>query len=688
MLEVLKLTNFRQHRDLTVNFTAGLNVIRGANEAGKSTIMEAIAYVLYGARSLANSLEETVTWGEQDSTLRVELTFSFDGVPGWVRRGKSGASLKYGATTAEGQSEVTRFFERLFKVDAKMASNLQIASQNKVRGALEGGSAVALIESLADFSLLETLVDKITTHRPSGNTNLVLTRLNTLKAAQGAEIPPEPDAGPVEAVKGHLRTLEGSLEGSKGMEAAYAALVPAARERIAQARLRASQAEAARRRVELIQAELAKSLPAVTGNAEVIAGWREAAQKEANRLSLLKVYRTQEPKLEDVWGGTREAFLAELEGTKALHATLQADIQLARDRITQQRAMRINEKSCAFCKKSLEDVPEVASVNASVDAALETAQAELAALANRLGEATATLAALQAIQLADAKYPGLFPLSHWTHSEDRVPPRVTWIGEPPSTEADDTDYYGLIKQAEASAKELANAEGRRAALQAELLQVQATADQNVQSTIEDEATIADWEVRKQGVQNLTLEVNKCKGELALAEQAYQHALVLRKQAMDAAAAAAKEIAAVTQELEDMGFYNELVKKIRAARPAVANKLWALVMAAVSHYTTQGRGQPSVVTRDDGGFKINGKAATGGNYSGSAQDVLGLAIRLALVKTFLPGSPFMIMDEIAAACDDSRELDLLGMVLAADIPQVLLVTHSNAAESFATNLVQI
>jgi recombinational DNA repair ATPase RecF len=111
-----------------------------------------------------------------------------------------------------------------------------------------------------------------------------------------------------------------------------------------------------------------------------------------------------------------------------------------------------------------------------------------------------------------------------------------------------------------------------------------------------------------------------------------------------------------------------------------------VLSAVSHYTTLGRGQPSTVTRDKNGFRINGKAVAA--YSGSAQDVLGMAVRLALIKTFLPSTPFMVMDEIAAACDDNRELDMLGMVIAADIPQVLLVTHSSMAESFANQLVQL
>jgi ABC-type transport system involved in cytochrome bd biosynthesis fused ATPase/permease subunit len=75
-------------------------------------------------------------------------------------------------------------------------------------------------------------------------------------------------------------------------------------------------------------------------------------------------------------------------------------------------------------------------------------------------------------------------------------------------------------------------------------------------------------------------------------------------------------------------------------------------------------------------------------SGSTLDALGLAIRIALTKTFLPNSRFMVLDEPAAACDDSREANMLGLVAACDFDQVLLVTHSTLADSFAAQVVNL
>ena len=51
MIKTLTLTNFRRHENLTVDFTHGLSVLRGVNEAGKTSITEAISYALFGARA-------------------------------------------------------------------------------------------------------------------------------------------------------------------------------------------------------------------------------------------------------------------------------------------------------------------------------------------------------------------------------------------------------------------------------------------------------------------------------------------------------------------------------------------------------------------------------------------------------------------------------------------------------------
>ena len=71
MLERLDLTNFRTHRNLSVSFTPGVNVIAGPNNAGKTTILRAIRHQCFHYKA---SRERTITAGEKDGS--VVLTFN------------------------------------------------------------------------------------------------------------------------------------------------------------------------------------------------------------------------------------------------------------------------------------------------------------------------------------------------------------------------------------------------------------------------------------------------------------------------------------------------------------------------------------------------------------------------------------------------------------------------------------
>ena len=53
ILKTLTLRNFRRFKNSTIEFPDGVIGVIGLNGAGKSTIFEAIAWVLYGSRPSA-----------------------------------------------------------------------------------------------------------------------------------------------------------------------------------------------------------------------------------------------------------------------------------------------------------------------------------------------------------------------------------------------------------------------------------------------------------------------------------------------------------------------------------------------------------------------------------------------------------------------------------------------------------
>jgi len=76
-LERLRLVNFRQHRDTEVAFGPGLTAIIGPNGVGKSTLLEAVAWAVYGMDA-ARGARDGIRWrhAKARSEVRVELEFA------------------------------------------------------------------------------------------------------------------------------------------------------------------------------------------------------------------------------------------------------------------------------------------------------------------------------------------------------------------------------------------------------------------------------------------------------------------------------------------------------------------------------------------------------------------------------------------------------------------------------------
>ena len=174
MLKHIKLTNFRKHTDTELPLQNGLMVLRGSNEAGKSTLIEAICYALFGVKALRSPLEDTVTHGEPVNTLKVVLTAVIDGVEYVVKRGKSGAEVVYDDGRVTGQTETTNFLCAKMGVDPAMAAKLMLSAQNEIRGALDAGTKATteLIERLSEFDQIDLLVERMQERLTLGSTTL------------------------------------------------------------------------------------------------------------------------------------------------------------------------------------------------------------------------------------------------------------------------------------------------------------------------------------------------------------------------------------------------------------------------------------------------------------------------------------------------------------------------------------
>lgn len=679
MIKSITFKNFRKIEDEVMVLSPGLTVIKGKNEASKTTRFEAILYAMYGAKALRTTLADTVTYGKPESSLKVGLVFEFDKVEYSIVRSKSGAELRYGDKVVTGQTEVRIFMEHLLGATVEVAANLLFADQNAVRGVLSGGAAAAgsLVEKLANLDVIEGLIERIQAQLPTGNTNVLTGQLGAFEAVLAKQHTP-PDESDCKLALTHLEAkkadlashLERRTEVDKSQAAAQLTLA-----KIESAKANNAAVEAKRR---TWQAAIDKHIsePRVT-MAQIVEN--EVAALDAEKAQRRWMLHQQTfPTTEDVWSGTSLRFYEKLVDLPEEIKRYNDQIHAIELKIRSKQALIINEKECAFCKKDLSEVPEVLARNAEVTqelADLKVAVDQLQALYNDTKLEYTKLQKLEQVtnEIKIKANPDYYEL------DDAIPPTPKWKGEPPVKPDSVTDMSSYRKQW-AEHSEAVNKRSNAVTI------LESLTLEEVPDHVEAIATLFKVDEYNLAYQDKLKAVNAAMAQYSDATSYYMAAKGIYDTEIANQAKAKEGLAQLTSAIAQMEKHNALIKKLRSARGPITSQLWGTVISAIAHYFVQIRGVPSVVTRDADGFKVDGRSVAG--LSGSTLDSLGLAVRIALSKLFLPNARFMFLDEVAAGCDSQREVAMLGAVAAAGFEQVLLVTHSDLGDSVCDNLVTL
>lgn len=702
MFTELALINFRQHKSRTVTFGPGLVALRGANEIGKSGIFESMAYAMFGVDALREPLADVVTWGEKESTLKVVLRLNVNTNQVEITRGKSGAEIKVdGKLVATGQKEVTRFVEGLLGTAPKVAAKLMLANQASLRGALsEGPTATAqLIEQLSNFALIDEIILLVQEKLPSGSAVAAEERVKALAARLDTEKPGELD---LKAHEAELRDVQEALvkEDAEQLEASKE--LPAAKAAADAARALAKQLEGAQARVTgaregitRTETALARLNLACSVTAEDLERLRQDVTAANNYEDAMTAFRAMVgvPVLSDEWDDSRDSFDAAVANADDAAKSRAERIAALQVRHAQAAGRLIKEQACAFCGKDLKDVPEVVKLNSELGRELSDVDAAIMLAKEQLAECQAERQAYALIARADRAVREVFAKHHafMRMEEGTVPPKLVWTGPDVSKPAP-TGALQALRAAEAEVQRAAQEQGKQvslanelARLQGDLLQAEHVVKELAPKVKADRSggletdLLTKIQYHKTRALELNAQISQLNQAMASARQMHQFKVAGYERIVS-------DHTEALRTLEELQLNNVLLKKLRAARPKVADKLWGTVLSTVSYYFSAIRGVQSVVTRDDSGFRVDGKPVPG--LSGSTLDALGLAIRIALTKTFLPNNDFLILDEPAAACDDERESNMLGVITTAGFDQVLLVTHSALADAFAEQVVTL
>lgn len=705
MLKRLKAKNFRKLVDTELTFGPGLTAVRGSNEAGKSTLLEAIAYALHGAKACREAIDDVVTWGEPKNSLKVELDIETDNVTYTVKRSPTGAEVWFSGRSEPdvvGQTEVTNFMSRTLGMDSAAMNRLVFASQGGIRGALdEGPTATAeMIEKLADLTQIDDVLQLIVEHLPTGSTAGAEARLQQLQD-QLADLKPveKQDWAAQKAVQSDaVEHFECQLALAEADVAELNAAV-ADRQREKQAALgqqaRKKQLAADLERAEARLTKLQHTAAGATIDTDTLTA--EIARL-ADLASEVRLYETTAPflPLPDVhWEGTKALFDDTIESLNSELGKLRQEVAEAETRIRVLEAQRVSSSVCGFCNQDVSQFPEVAAKNAKIDADLRDLRTEASFKKGVVQQLTNELSEyMTVVEVGIKRLNGLnraVALGKVVLDDLTYPPGAQWVGPIPDEAAlkrlptlqrDLKAAQELNKEVEAARIQLPLAQESVERLRAEL--------EGVVVVVVDEEDLTRLEgiaseavTKLQGAKHRLDEARQELTRLESAEANEQKLLALYEQARSNLV---KQIEQARAEVEEIGFNNELLKAVRAARPIVAEAVWNMVLSAVSTYFSELRQEECVVQRQGKIFTVNGKGI--GGLSGSTKDILGLAIRLALTKTFLPNASFLLLDEISAACDPERTAVMLGFLQATGVPQTILVTHELESEAVADNLIQL
>lgn len=120
----IHLKNIKSHRDTELSFSAGINVLSGANGAGKSTIFEAIGYALFGvdARDFVSNVDRFLSIGSKKG--EISVVFRTDDGETWRVSRTVGAAAKWLLARENGGCFEVEEHARLEETGARIAELL------------------------------------------------------------------------------------------------------------------------------------------------------------------------------------------------------------------------------------------------------------------------------------------------------------------------------------------------------------------------------------------------------------------------------------------------------------------------------------------------------------------------------------------------------------------------------------
>src|SRR6266699_684323 len=700
----LRLVNFRQHADTELEFGPGITGIIGPNGSGKTSILEAIAWALYGVQAVRGDKDSIRRLGAKGRAgVEADLEFRLGAHEYRVKRGLSTAVLHQdGQVIANSLKAVTDKLERTLGMTHDEFFNTYFTGQKElaVMAALGKTERAAFLSRVLGYERLREAQERVREVR-----NGVAAEVRGLEAGL-------PDGAALAAARQEFQRLDkelaDALAAREQLRALGAELAPVARLKQEVAALEGLQRETATRRTEEAQlAELARNIRMLErrltelGDVPESLTRADAAARELHE-RLEAVERAAEEE-RTVW--VRERQYAETKRTELLKQY--EEVKEQRDQIVKLGP----EGTCPTCKRPLG--PEYAGVLALLDAQLEVitgdgkyfrqrleqlapspgklldAEAERDRVLEESRGATARAGELRAqleerdrasAELAGARRRAAEverrltarPAGYDAARHDAVRAELAKL-EPVALEAAALEERArraerLVQEAERAEQQLSTGEHRVREL-TDAVRAEGFSDAEYRQA-KDRYDRAVGALRE-----AELAVVEARGELNRAEDD----LVEAKRRVAERAQRERQIAALKARQR---LHNELDRAFSDLRGELNARMRPEIAELASGFLadlTDGRYDELELTEDYTLTILEGGVPKP-VISGGEEDIASLVLRLAISQMIAEraGQPLslLVLDEIFGSLDEARRLHVVGLLrrLADRFPQVILITH--------------
>ena len=163
--ERIRLSNFKCYADADLELDRGVTVIHGLNGSGKSSLLEACFFALYGSKALDRTLDDVVTIGAEDAEIELWFTHAESAyrIERRIRATGDRAQtakcvLETPDGTVEGARDVRRYVADLLRMDADAFVNCAYVRQGEVNKLINATPATrqTMIDDLLQLGKLET----------------------------------------------------------------------------------------------------------------------------------------------------------------------------------------------------------------------------------------------------------------------------------------------------------------------------------------------------------------------------------------------------------------------------------------------------------------------------------------------------------------------------------------------------